>query len=126
MAGANGGARSASTAAMYKNFANAKPNVRLSPEANMAVAHGLYVGGAAQTQMNNFLDEYRQSNPGATAQSGVAQWRLYEMALGPQMVYDPATKALVPNMSGIPSYEDGTPNPQFKDYHVFFANGNKF
>ncbi len=123
LAGANGGARSASTAAMYRNFAMAKPNLRLSETANKEIAHGLYVGAAAQGQMNSFLDEYRQANPDATVQSGVLAWRGYEQALGPTMVYDASQKAIVPNTAGIPSLEDGTPNPDYKDYHVYFANG---
>lgn len=124
MAAANGGARSASTAAMYANFARAKPNLTLSKEANEAVAHGLYVGAAAQVQMNQYLDEFRQSNPDAPVQAGVMAYRAYEQALGPTLVFDPATKSMVPNMAGIPNMEDGTPNPQYKDYHVFFAQGH--
>lgn len=124
MASANGGARSASTAAMYANFARAKPNLTLSKEANEAVAHGLYVGAAAQVQMNQYLDEFRQSNPDAPVQAGVMAYRAYEQALGPTLVFDPATKSMVPNMAGIPNMEDGTPNPQYKDYHVFFAQGH--
>jgi len=124
LAGANGGARSASTAAMYNNFARAKPNVNLSSEANMAVAHGLYVGAASQRQMNDFLDRYRQANPDATVQSGVAQWHRYEQAAGPTMIYDPASKTLVPNTATIPTLEDGTPNPAFKDPNKFFSEGH--
>jgi soluble lytic murein transglycosylase-like protein len=124
MASANGGARSASTAAMYSNFARAKPNLTLDPAANKAVAHGLYVGAASQAQLNGFLDEYRQSNPDAPVQSGVMAWRQYEQALGPTQVYDPSSKTMVPNMAGIPTYEDGSPNPDYKDFHLFFSQGH--
>jgi soluble lytic murein transglycosylase-like protein len=124
MAAANGGARSAGTAAMYANFARAKPNLTLSPEANKVVAHGLYVGAASQVQMNQYLDEFRQANPDAPVQAGVMAYRSYEQALGPTLVFDPATKSMVPNMAGIPNLEDGSPNPNYKDYHVFFAQGH--
>ena len=124
LAGANGGARSASTAAMYNNYARAKPNINLSPEANMAVAHGLYVGAAAQRQMNDFLDRYRQANPDATVQSGVAQWHRYETAAGPTMIFDPASRTMVPNTVTVPTLEDGTPNPAYKDPNKFFSEGH--
>lgn len=124
LAGANGGARSASTAAMYNNFSRAKPNINLSPEANMVVAHGLYVGAAAQTQMNNFLDKYRQANPDATVQSGVAQWHRYEQAAGPTMIFDPASNTMVPNTVIIPTLEDGSPNPAYKNPDNFFRDGH--
>ena len=124
MAAANGGARSASTSAMYNNFAKAKPNLTLDPAANKAVAHGLYVGAAAQVQMNNWLDEYRRTNPDAPVQSGVVAYRTYEQALGPSMIYNPATKTMEPNMAGIPTMEDGTANPDYKDPHLFFSQGH--
>lgn len=123
LAGANGGARSASTAAMYNNYARAKPNIGLSPEANMAVAHGLYVGAQAQTQMNTFLEKYRTANPDATVQSGVAQWHRYERAAGPTMVFDPASRTMVPNTALLPTLEDGSPNPVYKNPDTFFQNG---
>jgi hypothetical protein len=123
LSGANGGARSASTAAMYANYAKAKPNVSMSPEANAVVAHGLYVGAAAQFQMNQFLDEYRAANPDASVQSGVLQWHRYEQAAGPTMLYDPATKTMVPNTALLPALEDGTPNPAYKDPKKFFSQG---
>ena len=126
LAGANGGARSASTAAMYNNYARAKPNVGLSPEANQLLAHGLYVGAQAQVQMNNFLDKYRMSNPEATAQSGVMQWRRYEQAAGPTMVFDPASKTMVPNTVLLPTLEDGSANPAYKNPDDFFKNGGHF
>lgn len=123
-AAANGGARSAATAAMYQNYARAKANITLSPEANKVIARELYVGASSQVQMNSFLDEYRQSNPDASIQSGVLAWRNYEAALGPTRVYDPATKTMVPNMAGIPTSEDGTPNKDYRDWHVFFSQGH--
>jgi hypothetical protein len=124
LAGANGGARSASTAAMYANYAKAKPNLTLDPAANKAVAHGLYVGAAAQVQMNNWLDEYRKTNPDAPVQSGIVAYRTYEQALGPTQIYDPATKTMVPNTAGIPTLEDGGANPDYKDPHLFFSQGH--
>ncbi len=126
LAGANGGARSASTAAMYNNYARAKPNVGLSPEANEVVAHGLYVGAMGQVQMNQFLEKYRTANPDATVQSGVLQWHRYEQAAGPTMIFDPASKTMVPNTVLLPTLEDGTPNPAFKDPNTFFQNGGHF
>jgi hypothetical protein len=126
LAGANGGARSASTAAMYNNYARAKPNVGLSPEANQLLAHGLYVGAMGQVQMNQFLDKYRQANPEATAQSGVLQWRRYEQAAGPTMVFDPASKTMVPNTVLLPTLEDGSTNPAYKNPDTFFQNGGHF
>jgi hypothetical protein len=33
---------------------------------------------------------------------------------------------MVPNTAMIPRLEDGTPNADYKDYHVYFANGGKF
>jgi hypothetical protein len=124
LSGANGGARSASTAAMYRNFARAKPSITLSPEANMMVAHGLYVGASAQAQMNNFLDRFRQANPDATVQNGVAQWHRYEQATGPTMIFDPASKTMVPNTALIPTLEDGSPNPAYKNPDTFFREGH--
>lgn len=123
---ANGGARSSSTAAMYNNYARAKPNVTMDKDAAMAVAHGLYVGAASQQNMNQFIDEYRQANPDASVQSGIMMWRQYEQAVGNPEVYDPETRGMVPNTAMIPRLEDGTPNENYKDYHVYFANGGKF
>lgn len=123
---ANGGARSSSTAAMYNNYARAKPNVTMDRDAAMAVAHGLYVGAASQQNMNQFIDEYRQSNPDAPVQSGIMAWRQYEQAAGPVEIYDPETRGMVPNTAMVPRLEDGTPNENYKDYHVYFANGGKF
>lgn len=126
LAGANGGARSASTAAMYNNYARAKPNVGLSPAANELLAHGLFVGAQSHVQMNNFLDKYRQANPEATAQSGVLQWRRYEQAAGPTTVLDPASKTMVPNTVLLPTLEDGSTNPAYKNPDDFFSNGGHF
>jgi len=126
LAGANGGARSASTAAMYNNYARAKPSIRLGKDANLAVAHGLYVGAQAQVQMNQFLEKYRTANPDATVQSGIAQWHRYEHAVGPTMIFDPASKENVPNTALIPTLEDGTPNHAYKNPDKFFQNGGHF
>jgi len=126
LSSANGGARSASTAAMYANYARAKPGVRLGPEANLAVAHGLFVGAAGQVQMNTFLEKYRAANPEATAQSGVLQWNRYERAAGPTQIFDPASRKMVPNTVLLPTLEDGTPNPAYKDPTKFFENGGRF
>jgi hypothetical protein len=126
LSSANGGARSASTAAMYANYARAKPGVRLAPEANLAVAHGLFVGAAGQVQMNTFLEKYRAANPEATAQSGVLQWNRYERAAGPTQIFDPASRKMVPNTVLLPTLEDGTPNPAYKKPDDFFSNGGHF
>jgi hypothetical protein len=125
-AGANGAARSTMTAAMNKIITQIKPNVTMDPEANKNVARQLYAGLAAQREMDKFIDQFRQSNPDATAQSGVLMWRRYEQAAGPSQIKDPATGKLVPNMAMIPTFEDGTPNTGYKDPKRFFMNGGKF
>jgi hypothetical protein len=124
--GANGAARSASTAAMYENYKKAKPEISLDTSANIPISHYFYVASAAQNEMYNFLDQYAINNPDASKQSGMLAWRVYEQALGPAMIIDPDTGKTVPNMSGIPTLEDGTPNPNYKPWTVFFANGGHF
>jgi soluble lytic murein transglycosylase-like protein len=126
MAKANGGGVSASTAAMAKRYETTKPNLTLGPEAFKNIAHDLFVASTAQMQMGKFIDEFKQSNPDATREAGVAMWRMYEQALGALEVYNPATRRMEPNTAGLPTDESGKPNENYKDFHVFFANGGRF
>jgi hypothetical protein len=114
------------TAAMYKNFQLAKPSLGISATANKEILHELYVGSSMQNQMNDFISQFREANPDAPPRAASVEWSKYENALGGAMVYDPTQKAMVPNTAGVSKFEDGSPNPDYKDYRVFFANGDKF
>jgi len=119
-----GAQRSAATAAMAARYEQTKPNIVQSPEAFKTVAHDLYVSKAGQVAMNTWMDDWRSTNPDAPVESGLRLWRTYERDVGgPTQVYDPKTKTMVPNMSTIPTLEDGTPNSAYISPNEYFAHG---
>jgi hypothetical protein len=121
-----GAQRSAATAAMAARYEQTKPNIVQSPEAFKTVAHDLYVAKAGQVAMDTFMDTWRSTNPDAPAESGLRAWRTYERDVGnPTQIYDAKTKTMIPNMSTIPTLEDGTPNASYIAPGEYFSHGRK-
>lgn len=124
--GAAGGGRSSFTAAMYDRVKTQKPNLDLSPEVNHKIAVEYYNVAAMAQNKSQFMNEYMSANQGALPQTGELAWASYEQALGPTVIVDPDQPGgYTLNTAGVPKLPDGRPNPNYKDYHDYFKQGNE-
>lgn len=124
--GAAGGGRSSFTAAMYDRVKTQKPSLDLSHETNLKIAGEYYNIAAMGQNKATFMNEFMRSNPGSIPQSGELAWASYEQSLGPTEFIDPKVLGgYVLNTAGVPTLPDGQPNPQYRDWHDYFKQGNQ-
>ncbi|SAK93912.1 Transglycosylase SLT domain protein [Caballeronia pedi] len=117
-----GAQRSAATAAMAGIIQTTKPNLSLSPQANMAIASDLYYGAQSDVEMYKWLDSARRLNPDASPQDLMLQWREYENSIGPAQIYDPKDGKMHINSATVPTLPNGQPNPDYQSPYEYFAH----
>lgn len=124
--GAAGGGRSSFTAAMYDRVKTQKPSLDLSPETNRKIAGEYYNIAAMGQNKAAFMNDFMRNNPGSIPQAGELAWASYEQSLGPSIIVDAkAEGGYRLNTAGVPVTPDGQPNPQYRDWHDYFRQGNQ-
>lgn len=117
-----GAQRSAATAAYAGILSKTKPNLSMGPQAFVEVANNFYYMNAAQKQMNEWVDKFREANPDATPTQATLLYRRYERSLGPSTYTDPKTHQQVPNSKSIPYLPNGQENPDYVSPESYFAH----
>lgn len=118
-----GEGRSAGTAAMAKIIGTTKPSLDVSNEVNRGIVKQIHIVTQYAAGQAQFTNEYLRANPSATPAAAALEWSRYENSLGSLVYSDPSSPDRMRfNDAVAKTNPDGTPNPNYKDWHEFFRN----
>lgn len=116
-----GEGRSAGTAAMAKIIGTTKPSLDVSPEVNRGIVKQIHIVTQMAAGQAQFTGEYLRANPAASPAAAALEWMRYENSLGALVYSDPSSPDRMRFNDAIAKTNpDGTPNPNYKDWHLFF------
>lgn len=118
-----GEGRSAGTAAMARIISTTKPSLDVSNDVNKGIVDQIYAVTQYAMGQAQFTGEYLRANPSATPAAAAIEWSRYENSIGP-MIYEDASKPnrMRFNDTIVKTKPDGSPNPNYKDWHQFFKD----